>query len=200
MEKIEIIIATGNKDKIREYDELFKDYPVIVKSLKDENVQLDVEETGITFKENAIIKAEYIAYKTNKLVIADDSGICIHALNDFPGVYSARFMEGQPYSEKNKEINRRLENHTDRTAHYTCAIAFVDPKKKICEVFEGKCFGTIIEAIEGPHGFGYDPIFVPNGKNEPFSLILDEEKNRMSHRGVATKLLMEYLEKNLMNR
>ena len=197
MKNIEIIIATGNKDKIREYTELFKNYPVDVKSLKDEGVVLDVEETGTTFKENAVIKAEYIAYKTNKIVISDDSGICIHALNDFPGIYSARFMEGQPYSEKNKEINKRLENCSDRTAHYTCAIAFVDPNNKICEVFEGKCFGTIIDAIEGPYGFGYDPIFVPNGKKEPFSLILDEEKNKISHRGVATQLLMEYLEKYL---
>ena len=152
---------------------------------------------GTTFKENAVIKAEYIAAKTNKIVIADDSGICVHALNDFPGIYSARFMEDRPYSEKHKEINLRLENKEDRSAHYTCAIAFVDPINKVCEVFEGKCFGKIINPIEGPYGFGYDPIFVPNGKNEPFSLITEEEKNRISHRGIATQLLMEYLKKYL---
>lgn len=197
MKKIEIIIASGNKDKIREYKELFKDYPITVTSLKDENIALDVEETGTTFLENSLIKAHYIASKTNKYVISDDSGICIHALNDFPGVYSARFMEGQDYSLKNKAINEMLEEHEDKTAHYTCVIAFVSKEEKIEKTFEGKCFGHIISPIEGPHGFGYDPIFVPEGEDKPFSLINDEKKNEISHRGVATKLLMEYLDEYL---
>ena len=197
MRKLEIIIATGNKDKVREYNELFKDYPITVTSLKDENIVLDVEETGTTFLENALIKAHYIASKTNKMVIADDSGICVHALNDFPGIYSARFMEGQPYSLKNKAINEMLEEHVDKTAHYTCAIALVSEKENIEKTFEGKCFGKVISPLEGPHGFGYDPIFVPDGEDKPFSLISDEKKNEISHRGVATKLLMEYLNEYL---
>ena len=168
------------KGKLREMRELLADLGIEVLSQREAGFDIEVEETGTTFKENAVIKAEYIAYKTNKIVIADDSGLCVHALNDFPGIYSARFMEDKPYSEKHKEINKRLESHEDKSAHYTCAIAFVDPSKKICEVFEGKCFGTIINPIEGPHGFGYDPIFVPNGKNQPFSLIPEEEKNKIS--------------------
>ena len=88
MKNIDIIIASGNKDKIREYKELFKKYPITVTSIKDEGIELDVEETGTTFIENALIKARYIASKTSKIVIADDSGICVHALNDFPGIYS----------------------------------------------------------------------------------------------------------------
>jgi XTP/dITP diphosphohydrolase len=105
MKKIDIVIASGNKDKIREYKELFKDFPINVTSIKEENIELNVEETGTTFLENSIIKARYIAGLTNKIVIADDSGICVHALNDFPGVYSARFMEGQSYDLKNKALN-----------------------------------------------------------------------------------------------
>ena len=197
MKKIEIVIATGNKNKVKEYNELFKGYPITVTSLKDENIVLDVEENGTTFLENSLIKARYIASKTNKIVIADDSGICVHALNDFPGIYSARFMEGQSYSLKNKAINEMLEEHVDRTAHYTCAIALVNKQENIEKTFEGKCFGKIISPIEGPHGFGYDPIFVPNGEDKPFSLIPEEKKNEISHRGVATKLLMEYLNEYL---
>lgn len=197
MKKLDIIIASGNKDKIREYKELFKNYPITVTSIKDEGIELDVEETGTTFIENALIKARYIASKTSKIVIADDSGICVHALNDFPGIYSARFMEGQSYVLKNKALNDMLNEHNDKSAHYTCAIAFVNKNEGIEKVFEGKCFGIIINAIEGPHGFGYDPIFIPEGYNEPFSLISDEVKNDISHRGVATKLLMKYLDEYL---
>lgn len=197
MKKIDIVIASGNKDKIREYKELFKNYPITVTSIKDEGIELDVEETGTTFVENALIKARYVASKTSKIVISDDSGICVHALNDFPGIYSARFMEGESYVLKNKAINDMLKEHNDKSAHYTCAIAFVNNQEGIEKVFESKVFGTIIEAIEGPHGFGYDPIFIPNGFNEPFSLILDEVKNDISHRGEATKLLMKYLDEYL---
>ena len=106
-------------------------------------------------------------------------------------------MEGESYVLKNKAINDMLKEHNDKSAHYTCAIAFVNNQEGIEKVFEGKVFGTIIEAIEGPHGFGYDPIFIPNGFNEPFSLILDEVKNDISHRGEATKLLMKYLDEYL---
>ena len=197
MKKLEIVIASGNKNKIREYKELFENYPITVTSIKDEGIELDVEETGSTFIENALIKARYIASKTSKIVIADDSGICVHALNDFPGIYSSRFMEGQDYSLKNKAVNEMLKEHNDKSAHFTCAIAFVNEKEGIEKVFEGKCFGSINEAIEGPYGFGYDPIFVPKGYEKPFSLIKDEIKNDISHRGVATKLLMKYLDEYL---
>ena len=197
MKKLDIVIASGNKNKIKEYKELFKGYPINVTSIKDEGITLDVEETGSTFIENSLIKARYIASKLDKVVIADDSGLCVHALDDFPGIYSARFMEGQDYSLKNKAINEMLAEHEDKTAHYTCVIAFVSKEENIEKTFEGKCFGHIISPIEGPHGFGYDPIFVPEGEDKPFSLISDEKKNEISHRGVATKLLMEYLDEYL---
>lgn len=197
MKQLEIVIASGNKDKIREYKELFKDFPITVTSLKEEGIDLDVEETGNTFAENALIKARYVALKTSKIVISDDSGICVHALNDFPGIYSARFMEGKSYTLKNEAINKMLKEHSDKTAHYTCAIVLVNKEENIEKIFEGKCYGKIIPAIEGPYGFGYDPIFVPDGENKPFSLILDERKNEISHRGVATKLLINYLNEYL---
>lgn len=193
MKKLDIVIASGNKNKIKEYKELFKGYPINVTSIKDEGITLDVEETGSTFIENSLIKARYVASKLDKVVIADDSGLCVHALDDFPGIYSARFKENEPYSSKHKAILEMLEGKEDKSAHFTCAIVFIDSKENVEKTFEGKCYGRIIEPIEGPYGFGYDPIFVPDGKDEPFSVLPDEVKNDISHRGVATKLLVEFL-------
>lgn len=200
MREIEIIIASSNKNKIREYNELFKEYPIIISSLEDENIELDVEETGTTFEENALIKARYISQKINKIVIADDSGLCIHALNDFPGIYSSRFMEGQSYILKNQAINEKMKDFDDKTAHFTCSIVFVSPKDNIEKVFVGRCYGKIVEAINGPHGFGYDPIFMPDNYSVPFSLLPDEEKNKISHRGLASKKLIKFLEEYLKNK
>ena len=197
MKGIEIVIATGNKDKLREYKEMFGDLPIKVTSLVEEGITLDVEETGSTFEENALIKANYVSSKTNKIIITDDSGICIHALDNFPGIYSARFMEGHSYSERNLKLNEMLESHQDKTAHYYCAIVLVNKNEGIEKTFIGECYGRIIPPIEGPYGFGYDPIFIPNGKELPFSLISDEEKNEISHRGLASKKLIEYLHEYL---
>ena len=180
MKKIDIVIASGNMNKIKEYKELFNGYPISVTSIKDEEIVLDVEENGSTFIENSLIKARYVASKTHKIVIADDSGLCVHALDDFPGIYSARFKENEPYSSKHKAINEMLEDKEDKSAHFTCAIVFVDRASNIEKTFEGKCYGHIIKPIEGPYGFGYDPIFVPCGENKPFSLLPDEIKNEIS--------------------
>ena len=197
MKNIEIIIASGNKNKLREYKELFKNLPIKVTSIVEEGLELDVEETGSTFEENSLIKANYIASKTDKIVIADDSGLCVHALDNFPGIFSARFMKECSYSERNLKINEMLNNYEDKSAHFTCAIVLVNKKENIQKIFMGKCEGVIVSPVEGPHGFGYDPIFVPEGEDKPFSLISDEKKNEISHRGVATKLLMEYLDEFL---
>ena len=197
MKNIEIIIASGNVDKLREYKKLFEGLPIKVTTIKNEGLTLDVEETGTTFEENALIKANYIANKTEKIVISDDSGICVHALNDFPGIYSARFMEGHDYKERNLKLNEMLEEHADKTAHYTCVIVFVSKHEGICKSFVGECYGKIVNPIEGPYGFGYDPIFVPNGEDKPFSLITDENKNKISHRGIASMKLIEYLHEYL---
>lgn len=193
MKNIEIIIASGNKDKLREYKELFKDLPIKVTSIIEEGLDLDVEETGSTFEENSLIKANYIASKTDKIVIADDSGICVHALDNFPGIFSARFMKDHSYTEKNLKINEMLKEYEDKSAHYTCAIVLVNKKENIEKIFMGQCEGKIVSPVEGPHGFGYDPIFIPDGEKETFSVLDDEIKNKISHRGIASKKLIEYL-------
>lgn len=199
MKNIEIIIASGNKNKLREYKELFKNLPIKVTSIVEEGLELDVEETGSTFEENSLIKANYIASKTDKIVIADDSGLCVHALDNFPGIFSARFMKECSYSERNLKINEMLNNYEDKSAHFTCAIVLVNKKENIQKIFMGKCEGVIVSPVEGPHGFGYDPIFKPNGEKETFSVLEDEIKNKISHRGIASKKLIQYLHQYIKN-
>lgn len=195
MKSLDIVIATNNPNKVREYKELFEDYNVNVTSLKEEGIVSSPEEGGTTFEENALIKAKDARKFTSKVVIADDSGICIHALDNFPGVYSARFMEGHSYKEKNIKINEMLREKEDKTASYHCAIALVNDDEE--KVFVGSCQGVIVEPIEGPYGFGYDPIFYFEPYKKTFSNTLPEDKNKVSHRGKATALLMGYLEQKL---
>lgn len=195
MKSLDIVIATNNPNKVREYKELFEDYNVNVTSLKEEGIVSSPEEGGTTFEENALIKAKDARKFTSKVVIADDSGICIHALDNFPGVYSARFMEGHSYKEKNIKINEMLHEKEDKTASYHCAIALVNDDEE--KVFVGSCQGVIVEPIEGPYGFGYDPIFYFEPYKKTFSNTLPEDKNKVSHRGKATALLMSYLEQKL---
>ena len=195
MKSLDIVIATNNPNKVREYKELFEDYNVNVTSLKEEGIVSSPEEGGTTFEENALIKAKDARKFTSKVVIADDSGICIHALDNFPGVYSARFMEGHSYKEKNIKINEMLREKEDKTASYHCAIALVNDDEE--KVFVGSCQGVIVEPMEGPYGFGYDPIFYFEPYKKTFSNTLPEDKNKVSHRGKATALLMSYLEQKL---
>lgn len=190
---VNLVIASGNENKVREYRELLKDFPFIITSLKDENIILDVDENGTTFLENSLIKARYIASKVHKLVIADDSGLCVHALNNFPGIYSARFMEGKSYIEKNQAIVEMLKEHQDKSAHFTCSIVLIDKYGEHC--FEDICEGTIVDEKEDKFGFGYDPIFLPKGQNKTFGALEEHKKNQISHRGKATKKLIEYLNK-----
>ena len=197
MKTVEIIIASGNKNKLKEYKELFKDLPIKVTSIVEEGLDLDVEETGSSFEENSLIKAKYISSKSKKTIIADDSGLCVHALDNFPGIYSARFMKESSYSERNLKINEMLKPFEDKSAHFTCAIVLLNKEEGIQKTFIEECHGRIVPPIEGPNGFGYDPIFIPNGKNETFSVLSDEEKNLISHRGLASSKLIEYLREYL---
>ena len=152
METLDIVIATNNPNKVREYKELFEGYDVNVTSLKEEGIVSSPEEGGTTFTDNALIKARDARKYTSKIVIADDSGICIHALSNFPGVYSARFMEGHSYEEKNLKINEMLQDKDDKSASYHCAIALVSDEEE--KVFSGSVNGVIVAPVEGPYGFG----------------------------------------------
>ena len=199
MKTLEIVIATNNPNKVEEYRQMFASISNIkLFSLKDENIHIEIEENGKTFKENSLIKAEAISKFTNKFVLADDSGLEIEALDNFPGIYSARFMEGKPYKEKWAAIFEMLKNKENKNAQFHCAITFITPTKEKY-VFEGIEKGYITEKIEGENGFGYDPIFFSNSLNKTFGNATEEEKNAVSHRGKAFSQLLEFIKNNFNN-
>ena len=199
MKTLEIVIATNNPNKVEEYRQMFASISNIkLFSLKDENIHIEIEENGKTFKENSLIKAEAISKLTNKFVLADDSGLEIEALDNFPGIYSARFMEGRPYKEKWAAIFEMLKNKENKNAQFHCAITFITPTKEKY-VFEGIEKGYITEKIEGENGFGYDPIFFSNSLNKTFGNATEEEKNAVSHRGKAFSQLLEFIKNNFNN-
>ena len=199
MKTLEIVIATNNPNKVEEYRQMFASISNIkLFSLKDEKIHIEIEENGKTFKENSLIKAETISKFTNKFVLADDSGLEIEALDNFPGIYSARFMEGRPYKEKWAAIFEMLKNKENKNAQFHCAITFITPTKEKY-VFEGIEKGYITEKIEGENGFGYDPIFFSNSLNKTFGNATEEEKNAVSHRGKAFSQLLEFIKNNFNN-
>jgi len=196
MKNKEIIVATSNPHKMEEYRLMLEPLGYKLHSLKDLNLQLDVEETGSTFEENSLIKAKYIANLVpDKMVISDDSGLEIKSLNGFPGIYSARFMEGSAYSDKCDEIIKRLKDFEDKTANFTTVISLVNYGKKDY-TFEGKVFGKIVQTSQGTNGFGYDPIFYSDELKKTFGESTTEEKSSISHRGRALKKMVDFLENN----
>lgn len=190
----DIMIATSNSGKVKEYKELLEPLGYMVHSLS-EIEHIDIDENGTTFAQNALIKAKSVKDKCDMIVISDDSGLEIDALNKEPGIHSARYLQGHDYKYKNQVILERLKNVEDRTARFICAIALVDDKE---HVFEGVMEGSIAYQPKGENGFGYDPIFVVPQYNKTSAEITSEQKNAVSHRGQATRKLVEYLkEKNI---
>ena len=184
----DIMIATGNKNKTKEYRQILEPLGYCVHDLSEIEHQ-EIEETGSTFQENAILKAK--AVKTNMMVIADDSGLEIHGLNNEPGIYSARYLQGYDYDYKCHNIIDRLKNIKDRSARFTCCIALVENDD--VKTFTGTMDGTIAYQMKGNNGFGYDPIFIAEGNNITNGELTNQQKNEISHRGKATKLLLAYL-------
>lgn len=192
-----MIFATGNEGKMVEVRAILGEIGEPVLSLKDAGIDVDVEENGTTFEENAMIKAKAIAKLTGQLTLADDSGLEVDALNKEPGIYSARYMgRDTSYEIKNAEIIRRLEGvkGEDRSARFVCAIAAALPNGE-CFVTRGTIEGIIAQEPAGTNGFGYDPIvYVPEYKMTTGQMDPDA-KNAISHRGKALtemkKLLIE---------
>jgi XTP/dITP diphosphohydrolase len=195
---MEILIATQNKGKVREYAALFDGLPVTLLSLDDVGLGgMDVEETGATFAENAQLKALAYAQASGRLTLADDSGLCVDALDGAPGVYSARYAgPGQDDAGRRRHLLQVLDGVPleKRGAYFACVIALADPHSGTCEVVEGRCEGriTLTEQDDG-HGFGYDPLFIPDGHDRTFAQIPKAEKNRISHRGRAAQALVPVL-------
>jgi len=192
-----LIFATGNEGKMREVRMILSDLGVEVLSLKEAGITADVEENGATFEENAIIKAKAIMKLTNEIVLADDSGLEVDALNKEPGIYSARYMgHDTSYRIKNQSLIDRLEGKVgdERRARFVCAIAAAFPAGRVITT-RGTMEGQIGYEERGENGFGYDPIFyLPEYGCYSGELPL-EEKNKLSHRGKALRLMKEELRK-----
>ncbi|RZT22146.1 MULTISPECIES: XTP/dITP diphosphatase [Fictibacillus] len=197
---MKILIATKNIGKVKEFQAMFKDFGIEVISLLDIKNSPDVEETGVTFEENAIIKAEAICSIMNIPVIADDSGLEVDALEGRPGVYSARYAGSEKSDEANmdKVLNELKEiAEPNRTARFVCALAFARPDKKTF-VVRGTCEGEILSERRGNEGFGYDPIFYLPRLDCSMAELSKEEKNNISHRAVALQKLKDFISKEDM--
>ncbi len=196
---IEILFATSNAGKAKEVQAMFSDLDVDVKTLREEGIDIAIEENGQTFAENALIKAKAIAGMTDKIVLADDSGLVVDYLNGEPGIYSARYMgEDTSYDIKNARILERMEGVPDdqRTARFVCAMAAIMPGGEvICT--EGIMEGLIGYEMKGTNGFGYDPIFYLPEYGMTSSEISPEKKNEISHRGKALRKMQDELKKRI---
>lgn len=187
------VLATHNPGKLKEMAAILGQFGVEVVSPKDLGITVDVEETGTTFAENAMLKAKAICKAANLPAIADDSGLCVDALNGGPGVYSARYG-GADLDDKERYmlLLNNLRGQSSRKAHFASAIACVFPNGKTLTA-EGRCDGTIAFAPMGEGGFGYDPVFFVPEKAKTFAQLTDEEKNEISHRGKALAIFAEKL-------
>lgn len=190
----QVVIATKNKGKAKDFEALFTPLGFEVVTMFDVAPDMEIEETGTTFEENAVLKAETLAKALNMIVIADDSGLVVDALDGAPGVYSARYA-GDHDDEAN--IVKVLENlagvpEEKRTARFMCALAIAGPEIDTTTVF-GTCEGFILEEKRGTNGFGYDPIFFVPQQGRAMAELTPEEKGAISHRGNAIRNLADAL-------
>lgn len=198
--EFKLILATSNKDKAREIAEILSDTPFVVTTMKEEGYDPDIVEDGKTFEENALIKARTVhSLAKGAYVMADDSGLCIDALDGAPGIYSARFCgEDSTYPEKFAKIFEMLKDVPEekRTAKFVCSIAVVRPDGSEFTV-RGEICGVLHEKPVGDGGFGYDPIFYVPEFGMTTAQMTREQKNSISHRGKASRAMAEKLKADL---
>ena len=187
------VLATHNPGKLREMADILSHLNIEVVSPADLGIDVDVEETGTTFAENAMLKAKAICKAANLPAIADDSGLCVDALNGGPGVFSARYG-GEELDDRGRYLLllNSMRGQTTRAAHFACAIACAFPNAKTITA-EGRCDGSIAFAPMGEGGFGYDPVFFVPEFRKTFGQLSVEEKAEISHRGRALKIFVENL-------
>ncbi|WP_027873273.1 RdgB/HAM1 family non-canonical purine NTP pyrophosphatase [Spongiibacter marinus] len=190
---LKIVVATGNAGKLAEFSQLLGERFSLI-SQRDLQVE-EAEENGLSFVENALIKARNAALQTGLPALADDSGLCVDALGGAPGIYSARYAgAGAKDADNNAKLLRDLADICQRKAHFHCALVFVrhpeDPAPIICE---GRWRGEVIDAPRGTNGFGYDPHFFIPELNKCAAELPPEQKNRLSHRGLAVSQLVKRL-------
>lgn len=190
---MKLLVATNNQGKLKEFNKILGELGIECVSLRDMGITAEVEETGTTFLENALLKAKEI-YNIAKIpTISDDSGLMVDVLDGEPGVYSARYA-GEP-SDDNRNMDKllaKLKGEPNRTARFKSVIAAVFSEDDIL-VSEGECEGVIIDEKRGDNGFGYDPIFYVEALEKTFAEMTDSEKNSLSHRGNAIRNLKEQL-------
>ena len=192
---MELVFATNNQHKIEEIQSLLGN-DFVVKGLKDIGCDVDIPETANTFEGNALQKAQFVYEHYKVPCFSDDTGLEIEALNGEPGVYSARYAGEEKNSEKNmQKVLEKLQGVTNRQAQFRTVIAYVDGKNNY--FFEGVVRGTILDHKRGDKGFGYDPIFVPEGRTETFAELDMAVKNSMSHRGRAMEKFIAFFNQNL---
>ncbi len=192
----ELLVATKNVGKIKELKKLLADSPVQLRSLNDFPDVIEPEETGATFSENAVLKARSYARQTGLPALADDSGLEVEALGGAPGVFSARYAgagatEAQRIEKLLREMNET--NDANRRARFVCAMAISDAAGETQFVAEGVCDGEIALMSSGAGGFGYDPVFIPDGFSETFGELSGDIKQQISHRARAGAKIIEYL-------
>lgn len=193
---MELIIASNNKHKIREIKKILGGRFESIRSLAEAGISHETVEDGKTFLENAVKKAREISEISGVAALADDSGICVDALGGAPGIYSARFAGGcsehSDDEDNNKLLLEKLSGENNRRAHYTAAVAIVWPDGRTVTA-EGHLFGEIITEPRGTGGFGYDPLFVPEGESRTVAEMTDAEKNEISHRARALEAILAKL-------
>ena len=190
---MELVVASNNQGKIREYRDILEPLGFRVFSLEDKDMEIKVEETGATFAENAILKAQAVHERTHGWVLSDDSGLSVDALNGEPGIYSARYQGLPTEHERRMAVLQGLENQADRSARFVCCICLIDDTGDK-HLFTGIWRGTIALAEEGINGFGYDPIFISeDGDGRTTASMPLSFKETYSHRAKAVKQLTSYL-------
>lgn len=188
-----IVLASHNEHKVQEFREIVKDKKVL--SLRDIGFFQEIEENGKTFEENARIKAKAVKKFLNEKgvicsVMADDSGLCVEALDGRPGIFSARYAGTGNDKDNIKKLLKEMKGKENRRAYFQCSIVFIEPDDE--EIFvTGRTYGNILDKEDGESGFGYDPIFLSDELGKSFGKAGSEEKNRVSHRGKAIEKLVE---------
>ena len=186
------LLASNNAGKLREFREIFSEDTIL--SLKEVSLEIEVEEDGTTFEENAIKKASEIAKISGMTAIADDSGLCVDALDGAPGVYSARYAgEDATDRQRIEKLLKEMKNLSNRTARFVSVVALCTPEGEIVTA-HGECEGEILQEALGEGGFGYDPVFYVKEFDKTFGQLTGEEKNSISHRGRAIRVLKEKLQ------
>lgn len=192
---MKIVLATNNENKVNEYRFLFKDTKIKILSLNDLNLKVEVEETGQNYKENALLKAKAVAKLTKEVVLSDDSGLEICALDKFPGYASSRYAKhNKSQEEANRQIINLMAKKRRRRAYFIAYLAIYNLKDKPL-IFKAKARGDICHEERGKDGFGYDPLFFIKKVNKTYAELTLKEKSLYSHRGLVTKKFLKYLKR-----